>query len=80
MRPAPDMFGLRTPQGKADAATEVARAALAQKPNLEIADENGEAARARAEFIGAAEAVQTTEERAPDALSIAANCSGQRAA
>ena len=80
MRPAPDMFGLRTPQGKADAATEVARAAVAQKPNLEITDENGEAARARSELIGADEAAQTAEERAPEALSIAANCFGQRVA
>ncbi len=74
------MFGLRTPQGKADAATEVARAAVAQKPNLEITDENGEAARARSELIGAEEAAQTAEERAPEALSIAANCFGQRVA
>lgn len=84
MRPAGDMFGLRTPQGKAKpaegAATAVAQQVLDRTPNLEVPDENGEAARARAELMAAEGEAQLAQERAPGAMETAANCAGQRAA
>ncbi|HEX5461878.1 MAG TPA: hypothetical protein VFX20_18080 [Steroidobacteraceae bacterium] len=81
-KPGSDLFGLRTPQGatRESVATEIAHGVLEQKPNIEIVGEDGSTERARAELMGAEAAVQTAEERAPDALSIAANCFGQRAA
>jgi hypothetical protein len=82
IKPAGDMFGLRTPQGKGpgDVSTQVAETALQKSPNMEIPDANGEMQRAGAELTGAQDATQAAEEKAPEATSIAANCFGQRSA
>lgn len=78
MRPATDMFGLR--RAPAEASEQAARQVMERTPNLEVPAANGDMVRARAEMIANAEGVENTEERAPEALSIAANCFGQRAA
>jgi hypothetical protein len=77
MKPSSDMFGLRTPQGRTGA-VQVADQILARTPNLEIAGNDGETNRARAELMAADTDLQTAEQRAPGAFETAANCAGQR--
>ncbi|MGH7881269.1 MAG: hypothetical protein ACREQD_17480, partial [Candidatus Binataceae bacterium] len=78
LRPSVDMFGLR-PQTRTEPAVRAAEQALARNPNIEVATDEGPA-RGRSELLGADEALDTSGKRAPDALNIAADCAGQRAA
>ncbi|HEY1900765.1 MAG TPA: zeta toxin family protein [Steroidobacteraceae bacterium] len=84
MRPAADMFGVRTaparPPRSDDAAVQSGQDVIARNPNLEMPDQNGDLVRARSELLGAEDDVKSANERVPDALSIAASCAGQRAA
>jgi len=79
LQPGADMFGLRTSQGGSAAAATAAQA-LEANPNLEIAGENGQANRARAELLAADEGVVKAAERAPSAIDAAATCFGRRVA
>lgn len=72
-----DLFGLRTKTGELEPGSIVvstARSAIAEKPNMELPDENGQVVRAQAALLASAEHEQTTAERAPPAIEAATDC------